>query len=365
MSHQQKNLHMPRIIDARNVNDALVQGLWWLAVSGRETQSRNGPVLVAPGPVITHYRKPQERVLFNGIRDANPFFHLYEAIWMMAGRNDSAAVARYAKTMESFAEQGVLNGAYGHRWRHHFGYDQLMGVVSELGANPESRRVVLEMWDPSMYGDFYKATHGSKDVPCNTHVYFGIDGTGLNMTVCNRSNDMIWGGYGANYVHMGVLQEALAAALGVPVGSYYQMSNNFHIYPERPDTERLISKVPPEPGYSVHTYNVNICSDDRYETEGVSFMPMFQVPYALGRFLEVAERLAEEPTRTEPGDPLWVKGVFVPLMKAHRAYKDGDYDGANREMDNVASADWHAAGVEWLKRRYLARINKENGNGRQ
>ena len=32
----------------------------------------------------------------------------------------------------------------------------------------------------------------------------------LCMTVCNRSNDMLWGAYGANVVHMSMLQEFVA-----------------------------------------------------------------------------------------------------------------------------------------------------------
>ena len=50
------------------------------------------------------------------------------------------------------------------------------------------------------------------------------------MTVTNRSNDMIWGAYGANAVHMSVLLEYMAGMLGYGVGAYYQFSNNLHAY---------------------------------------------------------------------------------------------------------------------------------------
>ena len=50
------------------------------------------------------------------------------------------------------------------------------------------------------------------------------------MTVCNRSNDMIWGAYGANAVHMSILMEYVAVAVNAPMGSYYQISDSFHIY---------------------------------------------------------------------------------------------------------------------------------------
>ena len=62
-----------------------------LQFSGRD--SRNGRVIVLDEPVLMTYSHPCERVLFNQARDCNPFFHVYEALWMLAGRNDVASVS--------------------------------------------------------------------------------------------------------------------------------------------------------------------------------------------------------------------------------------------------------------------------------
>ena len=49
-----------------------------------------------------------------------------------------------------------------------------------------------------MDGDLYLNQLKSKDVPCNTHAYFAINAEGsLDLTVCNRSNDLVWGCLGA------------------------------------------------------------------------------------------------------------------------------------------------------------------------
>ena len=50
---------------------------------------------------------PCERVLLYPERNANPFFHLYESLWMLAGRNDVAGPARYAKNMNNYSDNGV------------------------------------------------------------------------------------------------------------------------------------------------------------------------------------------------------------------------------------------------------------------
>jgi thymidylate synthase len=252
-----------QVIKAHNVNDAFWLGLRLLQNGGERQSSRAGNVVVHPEPVTTQYLFPQQRVLLAAYRDANPVFHLMEALWMLAGRNDATFLDQFVADFSArFAEaDGHMHGAYGFRWRQHFDLDgggeapldQLEEVVRLLRANPNDRRVVLTMWDPL-------ADLGTdhKDVPCNTHVYFRIRqevevvgasyayGMGgahqerisyLDMTVCCRSNDMWWGAYGANAVHFSVLQEYLARRIGVEIGTYHQISNNFHIYTDV--TEKL------------------------------------------------------------------------------------------------------------------------------
>lgn len=153
------------------VNDAftgLVRGLYDGSIPAVRRPSRNGGVLQVEEPVTITYRNPLRRVLFNAARDANPFFHLYEALWMLAGRNDVASVASYCARMREYSDDGrTLNGSYGYRWRrapNHFPVDgttatrpgeedpgwqtldQLDLLVSHLKADPNSRRAVLQMW---------------------------------------------------------------------------------------------------------------------------------------------------------------------------------------------------------------------------
>ena len=77
-----------RVLEMRNVHCALPRALQELERVGQARESRNGPVIVFPDPVTTVYAKPCERVMFWSERDANPAFHLYEALWMLAGRDD-------------------------------------------------------------------------------------------------------------------------------------------------------------------------------------------------------------------------------------------------------------------------------------
>src|SRR5215510_3212831 len=143
-----------KVIHARNVNDAIVRGAQLLKEGGRPQPSRAGGTIEYPEPVCTVYERPLERVLFDAVRDANPFFHLMEALWMLAGRRDVGWLARFNQRMATYSDDGVVfNAAYGYRWRNQFqlktgdGGDQLSAIVKLLRADPDSRRAVLQIWD--------------------------------------------------------------------------------------------------------------------------------------------------------------------------------------------------------------------------
>jgi thymidylate synthase len=223
------------VLQAHDPDMALEQGITLLMESGQFEKSRAGEVLVSPRPVTTQWNPSRSLASLNPIRDANPFFHLNEAIWMLQGDNDGTVLDAFVSDFSHrFGEpDGSIHGAYGYRWRHALGFDQLEWIIDKLKSDPTTRQCVLQMWDgtdPHHGGASDDLKGNWKDRPCNTHVYFRVDHRMLDMTVCCRSNDMIWGAYGANIVHFGVLHEYVAALAGLQVGFYYQISNNFHSY---------------------------------------------------------------------------------------------------------------------------------------
>src|ERR1044072_3080995 len=281
------------LINAVNVNDAYLKGLELLHRVGEESDSRAGRVLVAPMPVVTSYLNPTQRVLFDKSRDANPFFHLMESLWMLAGQNDARWLDQFVGDFSArFGEKdGIQHGAYGYRWRHAFGFDQLTEVIKKLKANPSDRQAVIQMWDCSDYDDLMGDW---KDRPCNTHIYLrmrrGDVSWFLDITVCCRSNDVIWGAYGANAVHFSVLQEDLAKRIGDDghVGNYYQLSNNFHEYVD------VLSKMHPSPS-SMFKYLPDgrgstpiVTNPQHFDSDVLAFVKGLRPTFANGFFPLVA-----------------------------------------------------------------------------
>lgn len=336
-----------KLITVNNVNEALPLGLQYLADEGQVEDSRNGLVLVSPEPVTTTYLRPRERVLFSTLRDANPFFHYIESMWMLMGMNDVATPAKYARQMEYYSDDGsTLNGAYGYRWRRYFGYDQLQEIVNILRRDPTSRRCVLTMWSGAK--DLKDQT--SKDLPCNTQIYFRVRGHELDMLVTCRSNDIVWGAYGANVVHMSFLQEYMACLLNLRVGIYEQLSFNYHLYPERPDVQRLIDRTD---GHWLVSHGV---PDNRYDMPGVHAAPMLFAKDEGPAFLEACSAVLMNGPGYDSGWRSWsVDHVLRPLMYAHAEYKMGHHQLAARKCQDIEAEDWRIACTEWLWRRAAAK----------
>lgn len=329
--------------------------------SATERQSRNGKVLQFDEPVTICFKSPRNRVLFNQTRDCNPFFHLFEAFWMLAGRNDVAALDLYNSKMKDFSDDGeTFNGAYGYRWRHaalpddsyrsgETLVDQLDLIVEHLRSNPDSRRAVLQMWN--VEDDLLKID-SSKDVCCNTQVMFSIreqsKGSGLpdstipvrclDMHVINRSNDLIWGLLGANVVHFSYLLEYMANRIGVEVGRQYHTSNNLHVYTENNsgfDADALLDD--------------DYCGDFGHEVVEHNPKPMDAI---LDEDLELFMRTN---TTGPPSEDEYVSDylttVVQPAMDAFRFHKKRLYYHARISLEQIECPDWKFACTNWIDKR--------------
>lgn len=342
------------VIHARNVNDAWSQAVNIMLEYGKPADSRAGKVLVAPWPVTTVYAQPCERVLFDPVRNANPFFHFVEAMWMLNGGSDGTVLNRFvANFTDDFAEaSGEIHGAYGYRWRKHFGYDQLNHIVDTLKANPNDRQCVLSMWDATaamqkgVVVDRYEVGANDlkgkwKDRPCNTQAYFRVNDKCLDMTVMCRSNDIYWGAYGANAVHFSFLLEYMAGRIGVPVGVMYQVSNNWHAYEKtfRPYIDAIEDADP----QVLHGYESTVA------------LPIGQQWQAWDG--DLARFMAAAASWQHPADPpytnSWFNMVAIPILLTHQAFKRKHYSVALEQIKECAALDWRIACSSWMTRTIL------------
>jgi thymidylate synthase len=390
-------------LTCRNVNEAfrvLVESIHEGWIPTEVEASRYGEVIRVPEPVIVTYTHPTEMVLFNAARDANCFFSLYESLYFLAGRNDVAPLAYYNSRMPEFSDDGeTFNDSYGYRWRNgrHFKRgvdypygktDQLDDIVGHLRRKPESRRAVLQMWNVE---DDLMNIDDSKAVCCNLSAVFRVEwgrcprcariassgvvmapfapcshckGTPndapefLNMTVFNRSNDLVWGMLGTNAVHFSFLLEYMAARLGLKVGKYHQVTSDLHAYTKTWEPEKWLADGTPD------YYNPK--AEDPYPPlgshqanppAGIGVVPLVKDSEDFERecrqLVQLNDGRGVYDTRVSSGrwEEPFFQTVAQPMFNAYHAYKTKACSHALRWADLIAAPDWRIAARGWIQRR--------------
>lgn len=191
--------------------------------------------------IKTHILNPYRRCVGGYGRNINVFFLLAEAMWIALGRKDVAWLTLFNKQMEKYSDDGVcFHAPYGYRIRHWGnrsedtfvdensqaarGYDQLSDAVRLFAENPNTRQVVMSIWNPSLDLGFK-----TKDIPCNDIVMMKIREGHLITTIANRSNDLHLG-LPTNIFQFSFLAEIVSSVLGIRMGTQTHNSQSLHVY---------------------------------------------------------------------------------------------------------------------------------------
>lgn len=190
--------------------------------------------------VKTMITNPYQRCVGGYGRDINIFFLLAEAMWIANGRKDLEFLKIFNSRMADFSDDGMtFHAPYGFRLRHWGirtedkfeqgvtaaqGYDQFADAIRLLSDNPNTRQVVMAIWNPE-----FDLGSKSKDIPCNDLVMLKIRNGKLITTIQNRSNDLHWG-LPTNIFQFSFLTEIMSACLGIELGTQTHNSQSLHIY---------------------------------------------------------------------------------------------------------------------------------------
>lgn len=218
----------------------------------------------------TGMSNPRARIVTNPLRPLNIVVAVARFTWMAAGNNRLQDIAFYEPKVGGFTDNGltVPGSCYGNRlFEPRPGLNQIQGVVDRLRENPGTRRAAAVVWAPE------DAVRVSQDIPCTFGVFFHVRGGKLNMTTAMRSNNayriLLF-----NLFEFSMLQELVAAELGLPLGDYLHWAASMHVYDndgEMPNTFCIASEGPgksikmPEMPYGDALKQANLLA--RYETQ--------------------------------------------------------------------------------------------------
>lgn len=179
-------------------------------------------------------KDPLNRLPMLKSRGFSVSYAIAESLWYMAGLDSTEWIAHYSSFWKNISDDGVTaNSAYGARIFKNHKY-QIFGiwldsptqwefVRNELKKDPDSRRAVIHIRMPQ---DSHLA---QKDMPCTLSLQFFIRDAKLHLWVAMRSSDLILG-IGNDIPAFTLMQEMMAAELGVEVGEYMHTSGSLHIY---------------------------------------------------------------------------------------------------------------------------------------
>lgn len=152
---------------------------------------------------------------------------------------------RYQVEMESFckrileddefaAKYGDLGNVYGkqwRRWRDSVGneIDQLQDAIQQIKNNPDSRRIIVNAWNPEDVID--AGAKGSKAVlpPCHVMFQFYVANGKLSCQLYQRSGDSFLG-INFNIPSYALLTHLIAHECGLEVGEFVHTIGDAHIY---------------------------------------------------------------------------------------------------------------------------------------
>lgn len=210
-------------------NDVWKNAFKYIDAKGERSISREGYTREILHVLMT-IEDPRQRWVYDRFPSMSIAFALAETIWILNGKDESEVINEWNPSLSHYAGNGdKYYGAYGKRIRKHYGFDQLERTYFALQSVPESRQVVIQIYDPVIDMPLDDGKPRSEDIPCNICSMLKIRDNKLEWSQIMRSND-IYRGMPYNFIQYTTIQEILAGWLGVQVGVYSHYCDSLHLY---------------------------------------------------------------------------------------------------------------------------------------
>jgi thymidylate synthase len=164
---------------------------------------------------------------------------IYELLWFLKGdTNTDYLTENGVKIWNAWAdENGDLGPVYGHQWRNWNSdeIDQISEVIETLKTNPNSRRMLVSAWNPSVLPDTSKsfsenvANNKAALPPCHAFFQFYVSNGKLSCQLYQRSAD-IFLGVPFNIASYALLTLMMAQVCGYEAGEFIHTFGDAHIY---------------------------------------------------------------------------------------------------------------------------------------
>ena len=173
---------------------------------------------------------------------------IHELLWFLKGdTNISYLQENNVKIWDAWAdENGDLGPVYGHQWRNwnSEGIDQITEVIETIKTNPDSRRMIVTAWNPSVLPDtsvsFSENVKNGKAAlpPCHAFFQFYVTDGKLSCQLYQRSAD-IFLGVPFNIASYALFTMMMAQVCNLKYGDFIHTFGDAHIYSNHIDQINL------------------------------------------------------------------------------------------------------------------------------
>ena len=164
---------------------------------------------------------------------------IHELLWFLKGDTNIAYLQENGVRIwnEWADENGNLGPVYGHQWRNWNSeeIDQIKDIIHTLKTNPDSRRMLVSAWNPSVLPDTSKsfaenvANNKAALPPCHAFFQFYVAEGKLSCQLYQRSADVFLG-VPFNIASYALLTMMMAQVCELEAGDFVHTFGDAHIY---------------------------------------------------------------------------------------------------------------------------------------
>ena len=202
---------------------------------------------------------------------------IYELLWFLKGDTNIGYLKENGVRIwnEWADENGDLGPVYGHQWRNwnSENIDQIEDIVKTLKHNPDSRRMLVSAWNPSVMPETSKSfaenvANGKAALPpCHAFFQFYVTNGKLSCQLYQRSAD-IFLGVPFNIASYALFTHMMAQACGYQPGDFIHTFGDAHIYTNHMEQIELQLSRKPK---TLPTLKINPNRTDLFEFEFSDF----------------------------------------------------------------------------------------------
>ena len=200
---------------------------------------------------------------------------IYELLWFLNGETNIGYLKNNGvKIWDAWADKnGDLGPVYGFQWRNwnNDNIDQISELIKTIKSNPDSRRMLISAWNPSVLPDtsisFSENVKNGKAAlpPCHAFFQFYVAENKLSCQLYQRSADVFLG-VPFNIASYALLTHMIANVCDLEVGDFIHTFGDAHIYNNHTDqiNLQLVRKPKKLPRLKINR-NVSSIFDFKYE----------------------------------------------------------------------------------------------------